>query len=145
DLDAHGRVPWWGDRGDVTLHLILIHMIAETNRHAGHADIVRELIDGDAGLRADNDNLPPVEPGWWEHYRGQLEQAAHEAAAACPALRRWPRQPRRSSSTWASAPCGSATPTASTSRPPARRSSTWWSTTSPSGRASSTHCASARA
>ena len=34
------------DRSEVTLHQILIHMIAETHRHAGHADIVRELIDG---------------------------------------------------------------------------------------------------
>ena len=33
---------------------LLIHMIAETHRHAGHADVVRELIDGAAGLRADN-------------------------------------------------------------------------------------------
>ena len=62
-LDAVGHVPWWGDRGDVTLHLILIHMIAETNRHAGHADIVRELIDGAAGLRAGVDNMPPGDAG----------------------------------------------------------------------------------
>ena len=49
-LDALGQVPWWpAERSEVTLHRILIHMIAETNRHAGHADIVRELIDGAAG------------------------------------------------------------------------------------------------
>ena len=58
-LDDTGRVPWWPDeRSEVTLHRILIHMIAETNRHAGHADIVRELIDGAKGLRSDNSNLP---------------------------------------------------------------------------------------
>jgi hypothetical protein len=34
-------------------------MIAETNRHAGHADIVRELIDGFVGLRHDNANMAP--------------------------------------------------------------------------------------
>ena len=33
----------------MTLHKILVHMIAETDRHAGHADIVREMIDGAAG------------------------------------------------------------------------------------------------
>ena len=33
----------------LSLHLILVHMIAETHRHAGHADILRELIDGDTG------------------------------------------------------------------------------------------------
>ena len=57
-LDATGSVPWWPeDRRNVTLHRLLVHVIAETNRHAGHADIVRELIDGAAGLRADNSNL----------------------------------------------------------------------------------------
>ncbi len=40
-----------GDRREVTLHRILVHMIAETDRHAGHSGIVRELIDGAAGLR----------------------------------------------------------------------------------------------
>ena len=49
-LDAVGHVPWWpADRNEVTLHRIMAHMIAETHRHAGHADIVRELIDGAAG------------------------------------------------------------------------------------------------
>src|SRR5919198_2476623 len=64
-LDALGRVPWWPpERGEVTLHRILLHMIAETNRHAGHADIVRELIDGSVGLRPDNDNLAPGDRAW---------------------------------------------------------------------------------
>ena len=80
-LDAAGHVPWWGDRGDVTLHLILIHMIAETNRHGGHADIVRELIDGAAGLRAGVDNMPPGDREWWERYRDRLEQVAVEVSS----------------------------------------------------------------
>jgi uncharacterized damage-inducible protein DinB len=81
DLDAPGRVPWWpDDRADVTLQLILVHMIAETNRHAGHADIVRELIDGASGLRADNDNLPPMDSDWWRDYRDRVERAAHATA-----------------------------------------------------------------
>jgi hypothetical protein len=79
-LDAAGHVPWWGDRGDVTLQRILIHVIAETDRHAGHADIVRELIDGGAGLRQDNDNLPSHDRAWWESYHAQVERAAREAA-----------------------------------------------------------------
>ena len=82
-LDAIGQVPWWPEeRREVTLHRILVHMIAETDRHAGQADIVRELIDGAAGLRADNDNLPPADRDWWENYRARLEKAAHEAASA---------------------------------------------------------------
>jgi uncharacterized damage-inducible protein DinB len=79
-LDAIGRVPWWGTRGEVTLHKILVHMIAETHRHAGHADIVRELIDGAAGVSQEYDNLPPGDQAWWETYRARLEAAAREAA-----------------------------------------------------------------
>jgi uncharacterized damage-inducible protein DinB len=78
DLDAIGQVPWWGDEGKVTLHRILIHMIAETERHAGQADIVRESIDGAAGLSEGNDNLAPFDQASWAQYRSRLEQAARE-------------------------------------------------------------------
>jgi len=79
-LDASGQVAWWPEeRSQVTLHQILVHVIAETNRHAGHADIVRELIDGAAGLRDGNDNLPSVDEAWWRGYRDRLEQVAQEA------------------------------------------------------------------
>jgi uncharacterized damage-inducible protein DinB len=81
-LDAPGEVPWWGDQGAVTLHRILLHMIAETQRHAGHADIVRELIDGTVGLRRDVDNMAPGDEAWWSGYRDRVEQAAREAGAA---------------------------------------------------------------
>jgi uncharacterized damage-inducible protein DinB len=81
-LDAIGQVPWWPpERREVTLHRILLHVIAETSRHAGHADIVRELIDGAAGLRADNDNLPPGDRDWWQDYRNRLQRAAEEAGS----------------------------------------------------------------
>jgi hypothetical protein len=76
-LDAPGRVPWWpAERAEVTLHRILIHMIAETHRHAGHADVVRELIDGRVGLREDNENMAPVDDAWWASYRERLETLA---------------------------------------------------------------------
>jgi hypothetical protein len=82
-LDAIGHVPWWpAERNEVTLHRILIHMIAETDRHAGHADIVRELIDGTAGLRKDNDNMAPGDETWWADYRERLERVAKEAGSA---------------------------------------------------------------
>jgi hypothetical protein len=81
-LDAIGQVAWWPeDRNEVTLHRILVHMIAETNRHAGHADIVRELIDGAVGLRPGNDNMAPGDQSWWDSYRDRLERAAVEAAS----------------------------------------------------------------
>jgi uncharacterized damage-inducible protein DinB len=79
-LDAIGHVPHWPDhRSEVTLHRILVHVIAETDRHAGHADIVRELIDGAAGWREDNDNMAPGDQAWWANYRSRLERVAQEA------------------------------------------------------------------
>jgi uncharacterized damage-inducible protein DinB len=81
-LDAVGHVPWWpADRSEVTLHRILVHVIAETDRHAGHADIVRELIDGAVGLRAGNDNMAPGDQAWWAGYRDRLERVAQEAGS----------------------------------------------------------------
>jgi len=77
-LDAPGVVPWWPEeRRYVTLHLLLVHLIAETNRHAGHADILREGLDGLAGLRAGMTNMPEQDwAGYWE----RLEQVAKEAS-----------------------------------------------------------------
>ncbi len=75
-LESEGAVPWWPpERRTVTLQQLLVHMIAETNRHAGHADIVRETIDGAAGLRAGVSNLP--DDGFdWPAYVERLEGAA---------------------------------------------------------------------
>lgn len=76
-LDAPGRVPWWAsERAAVTLQHILVHMLDETARHAGHADIVRELIDGQAGLRADNDNLWQADGTTWQQHRDRLQRVA---------------------------------------------------------------------
>lgn len=81
DLDAAGHVPWWTPgRQEVTLRRILVHMIAETHRHAGHADIVREMIDGAAGLRSDNSNMPALDRAWWERHRAKLERVAQQFA-----------------------------------------------------------------
>ena len=72
-----GQVPWWRRRRvEVTLHRVLVHVIAETHRHAGHADIVRELVDGAAGLRRAGGTTCPRRPAWWEGYRAELERVA---------------------------------------------------------------------
>jgi uncharacterized damage-inducible protein DinB len=77
ELDTPGRVPWWGDRGEVTLHQILVHMVAETHRHAGHADIVRETIDGQIGRKPGDGN---IEEGYdWPAYVARVEEAARSA------------------------------------------------------------------
>jgi Protein of unknown function (DUF664) len=76
-LDAMGRVPWWNpERNEVTLHRILCHMIAEAQRHAGHADLVRELIDGAVGLRPEMSNLPDLDSSSWDDYHARVEAAA---------------------------------------------------------------------
>ncbi|MBL7494934.1 DinB family protein [Frankia sp. CNm7] len=38
------------DAGEVSVRWIYVHMIEETARHAGHADILRELTDGTTGV-----------------------------------------------------------------------------------------------
>jgi Protein of unknown function (DUF664) len=79
DLDAPGSVAHWPpDRRDTTLGMLLIRMVAETAQHAGHADIVRELIDGKGG--PDQDGLD--ESGWRE-YLARV-QAAADAFASGP-------------------------------------------------------------
>ncbi|MEV3936207.1 DinB family protein [Glycomyces sp. NPDC049804] len=81
DLDAEGNVPWWPtERATVTLGQILTHMIAETHRHAGHADIVREGIDGAIGMRQGNDNLGRDDEQSWTEYFDLVEQNARKAA-----------------------------------------------------------------
>ena len=47
DLDAECRQP--GPQDPSNLRWVIAHMLEETARHAGHADILRELIDGSTG------------------------------------------------------------------------------------------------
>lgn len=44
-----GTHPAWGGRAEVSLRWILVHMIEEYARHNGHADLLREAIDGQTG------------------------------------------------------------------------------------------------
>ena len=82
-LDAVGHVPWWPEaRREVTLSRILAHVTTETHRHAGHADIIRELIDGNAGHRQEAGNMPPGDEQWWREYRQRVEDAALQASRA---------------------------------------------------------------
>jgi uncharacterized damage-inducible protein DinB len=80
-LDAVGEVPWWPpERRKVTLGQILVHLTVETARHAGHADILREIIDGSAGRRPGDPSMPPLDAAQWEALRARIEEAAQEAA-----------------------------------------------------------------
>jgi uncharacterized damage-inducible protein DinB len=78
-LDAPGRVPWWGeDRRDTTLAAVLAHVLADVQRHAGHADILREGADGAVGLSRSNDNMP----GWEEQERAAYVERLRAIAEA---------------------------------------------------------------
>jgi len=77
DLETRGTVAHWPeDRRHPTLQELLVRMVGETNRHAGHADIVRESIDGAAGMRPAMTSLPDESGEWWAAYRGRLEELA---------------------------------------------------------------------
>jgi uncharacterized damage-inducible protein DinB len=81
DLEDTGVVPWWGENGTaVPVHWLLVHMIAETNRHGGQLDIVRELIDGAAGMRPDATNLPEGGTDHWATHRQRLQDTADRFA-----------------------------------------------------------------
>lgn len=80
-LDARGEVPWWpAERREVTLHQVLVHVLAETARHAGHADVLRESVDGAAGMRPGDGNLTGRTAQEWAAHRARVEAAAREAA-----------------------------------------------------------------
>lgn len=77
-LDATGAVPWWPEaRREVSLQRIVVHVISDTTRHAGHADILRELIDGAAGLKVSATNMPDVD---WSAYVDRLTREADKHA-----------------------------------------------------------------
>ena len=76
-LDAPGTVAWWPeDRRGVTLGQIIVHMALDEARHAGHADILREQIDGRVGLRSEGNNLPEWDEGRWAGYVERLTRIA---------------------------------------------------------------------
>ncbi|MFY9933262.1 MAG: DinB family protein [Streptosporangiaceae bacterium] len=80
-LTAVGHVPWWpADRSEVTLHHILVRVATETSRHAGQADLVRELIDGAIGLTAARPNVPASDEADWGALYDRVEDAARQAA-----------------------------------------------------------------
>lgn len=79
-LNAVGQVPWWSPgKRRVTLQQILVHMVTETSQHLGHADILRELIDGATGRGPDDPNMPSRSAEEWKKHWEQIETAARHA------------------------------------------------------------------
>ncbi len=72
-LSAPAEVSWWpADRRTTTFGHLLVRLTAETAQHAGHADILRELIDGRGGH--DHDEMGDA--GHWAAYVGRIQAAA---------------------------------------------------------------------
>ncbi|MFD3414005.1 DUF664 domain-containing protein [Streptomyces cyaneofuscatus] len=46
-LDLAGCRPRWGE--DVSLRMVMVHVLLEYGRHSGHADLLREGVDGTVG------------------------------------------------------------------------------------------------
>jgi Protein of unknown function (DUF664) len=81
DIDAPGYVPWW-PRPNVKLFNVLVHVLTETNRHAGHADILREQLDGTVGTHQGSAALLDQGAACWENHRAKIERAARAADPA---------------------------------------------------------------
>jgi hypothetical protein len=75
-IDAPGYVPWW-PQPNVKLFNVMVHVVTETNRHLGHADILREQLDG--ALGSDPTPLSPRDEANWATHRAKVEKAAQTA------------------------------------------------------------------
>jgi len=79
-IDSPGYVPWW-PRPNVKLFNVMVHILTETSRHAGHADILREQLDGSTGTTAEYASSQR-DAAFWEAQRAKIEQAAKAAGNA---------------------------------------------------------------
>ncbi|MFE0036636.1 DinB family protein [Streptomyces sp. NPDC059015] len=78
-LNAPGHVPWWPEpHPNTNLFAVMLHALGETIRHAGHADILREGLDGRTGLRAEQEK--PIDEEARAAHCARIEQAARSAA-----------------------------------------------------------------
>jgi hypothetical protein len=72
-LNSPATVSWWPEeRRSTTFGHLLARVVAETAQHAGHADIIRETIDGRGG----RDHNDTVKAEWWDGYVGRIQAAA---------------------------------------------------------------------
>ncbi|GAA2355435.1 MULTISPECIES: DinB family protein [Streptomyces] len=79
-LDAPGHVPWWPEpHADTNLFAVMVHVLGESVRHAGHADILREGLDGRTGLRPEYEQRIDEEAR--AAHRARIERAAGRAAS----------------------------------------------------------------
>jgi hypothetical protein len=78
-IDAPGYVPW---REEVKLFNIMVHVLSDATRHAGHADILREQLDGAVGVNSQSAALDEHDSVLREARYAEIEQAAKSADPA---------------------------------------------------------------
>ncbi len=74
-LDAPATVAWWPEERRVTtLGHLVVRVVAETAQHAGHAEILREQLDGQGG----RDSGEVGDDGYWTEHVSGIQRAADE-------------------------------------------------------------------
>ena len=72
-LDAPAEVAWWqAEKRHTTFGHLMVRLVAETAQHAGHAEILRETLDGQAG----RDREDVGDRQWWTEYVDRIQAAA---------------------------------------------------------------------
>ena len=90
-LDAPAHVRWWPEgRRDTTLGELLVRVLEDTSRHAGHADILREWLLPDSARDPGLGNAT-----WWDDWVARLEQTAREAEGSASDVA--PARPQKTS------------------------------------------------
>lgn len=74
DLDTMGHVSWWQE--DVPLFNVMVHCLSDTTRHAGHADILREGLDGAVGMNLASAPRHGRDEAFWQERYAMIERAA---------------------------------------------------------------------
>jgi hypothetical protein len=77
DLTARGYVPWWDE--EVPLFNVMVHRLSDSTRHAGHADILREGLDGAVGVNAESLPRHGRDNSYWVTRCAEIERVAQAA------------------------------------------------------------------
>jgi uncharacterized damage-inducible protein DinB len=78
-LDSLGYVPWWEE--EVPLFNVMVHCLSDTTRHAGHADILREGLDGSVGVERGSPPGQGRDREFWAERYATIERVARAVSS----------------------------------------------------------------